>query len=395
MVNTTTDVAILGAGIFGLAAALELRRRGHQVAVLDPGPIPHPLASTTDVSKVVRMEYGADDLYLEMVDRAIDGFEVWNERADETLYHGCGVVMLSRDEMAPGGFEHDSYQSLLRHGMTPERLDADDIVRRFPAFAPGAYKDGFFHARGGFGESGRVVETLAGWARQAGVQVLEGETAQSIDRDSGRVTGVRTREGSHVAAGRVIIAAGAWTASLLPELGPVMKATGHPVFHLEAPDPALFTPPDFAVFTADIARTGWYGFPQHPKAGIVKVARHSAGLVLDPENDERVVGDDEVEILRDFLRGTFPALAEAPIRYTRRCLYCDTLDEHLWIDSHPELEGLVVASGGSGHGFKFGPVLGELIADVTEGREHPWQQRFAWRQLDPATAGQEPARHHV
>ncbi|MEO1370327.1 MAG: FAD-dependent oxidoreductase, partial [Acidobacteriota bacterium] len=123
----TTDVAVVGGGIFGLAAALELRARGHAVAVLDPGPIPHPLASTTDVSKVVRMEYGADDLYLEMVDRAIDGFAAWNERAGDTLYHQCGVVMLSRDPMVPGGFEHDSYQSLLRHGKTPERLSADEI----------------------------------------------------------------------------------------------------------------------------------------------------------------------------------------------------------------------------------------------------------------------------
>lgn len=390
----TTDVAIVGGGIFGLSAALELRGRGHRVTVLDPGPIPHPLAATTDVSKVVRMEYGVDDLYMEMVDRAIDGFEAWNERAGEALYHPCGVVMLSRDAMVPGGFEHDSYQSLLRHGKTPERLDADEIVRRFPAFGPGAYQDGFFHARGGFGESGRVVETLAGWARTSGIDVLEGQTAERVTDAGNRVTGVVTREGLELSAGQVVVAAGAWTPKLVGELRPLMRATGHPVFHLQVSNPSLFSAPNFAVFTADIARTGWYGFPIHPRRGIVKIARHSAGLALDPEHDERVVDDDEVEILRTFLRESFPSIAEAPIVYTRRCLYCDTLDEHLWIDRHPRTEGLVVASGGSGHGFKFGPVLGGMIADVVEGKAHPWHERFAWRQLDVATAGQEPARHH-
>jgi len=80
--------------------------------------------------------------------------------------------------------------------------------------------------------------------------------------------------------------------------------------------------------------------------------------------------------------------------FTRRCLYCDTLDEHFWIDRHPEREGLVVAAGGSGHGFKFAPILGGLVADALEGRENPWLPRFRWRRLDASASGEEAARFH-
>ena len=144
---------------------------------------------------------------------------------------------------------------------------------------------------------------------------------------------------------------------------------------------------------ADSARTGWYGFPLL-REGIVKVARHGVGVRLHPEHDERVVHEEDFAQLRIFLEDTFPALLDAEITYTRRCLYTDTLDEHFWIDRHPEKEGLSVATGGSGHGFKFGPVFGELIADVVEGKPNDWAAKFRWRVLDPETQGVEASRFH-
>ncbi|MEE8523434.1 MAG: FAD-dependent oxidoreductase [Thermoanaerobaculia bacterium] len=387
------DFIIVGAGIYGLTAALELHHRGHRVTVLDPGPVPHPLAASTDISKVVRMEYGTDDDYMVLVDEAIDGWQRWNEELGDTLYHQTGVTMLTRAPMAAGGFEHESYTRLLKHGHRPQRLDAGDIARRFPAWRSDVYVDGFFHARGGFAESGRVVEALAKKARGLGIEIYEGQTAEEILRDGATVTGVRTREGESF-SGPVIVCAGAWTPYLLPELQPVMKSTGHPVFHLQTDDRELFSPPDFAVFTADVANTGWYGFPLHPRTGVVKVANHGVGMAIHPEHGERVVTAADEEALRRFLADTFPALAVAPVVYTRRCLYNDTLDEHLWIDRHPELSGLTVGAGGSGHAFKMAPVLGGLVADAAEGRGNRWSSKFCWRQLAAETGGQEAARHH-
>ena len=177
-------------------------------------------------------------------------------------------------------------------------------------------------------------------------------------------------------------------------LSGTLRATGHPVFHLAPADPELFAAPDFVVFTADVANSGWYGFPLHPRERVVKVANHGVGMPVHPDRDERVVTAEDEAALRRFLADTFPALADAPIVYTRRCLYNDTLDEHLWIDRHPEVSGLTVAAGGSGHAFKMAPVLGGLIADAVEGRPNRWLHKFRWRTLQAATAGEEAARYH-
>ena len=195
----------------------------------------------------------------------VDGWHSWNERFGDTLYHQTGVTMLTRREMAPGGFEHESYTRLLRRGHRPERLDAGDVARRFPAWNAEAYVDGFYNPRAGFAESGRVVETLIRQARELGVGVHQGQTAAELVTERGAVTAVLTREGETWPAGGVVVCAGAWTPWLVPELRPVMRATGHPVFHLAPADPELFAAPGFVVFTADVANSGWYGFPLHPR----------------------------------------------------------------------------------------------------------------------------------
>lgn len=390
----TSDILVVGAGIYGTTAALDLRRRGHSVTLIDPGPLPHPLAASTDISKVVRMEYGPDRQYMQMVDKAIDGFVAWNEELGETLYHNTGVLMLTQEPMEQVAYNWESFKLLQAEGHSPERLDSVALAQRFPAWNAERYMDGFYSPRGGYAESGRVVSALQTLARREGVVLHEGQTADELLGTPGRVTGVRTREGATFHADQVLVAAGAWTAVLLPELQPVMKATGHPVFHLKPANPTLFTPPNFAVFTADVSRTGWYGFPYNPREGVVKVASHGVGVQLHPEHDERVVYDSDIAHLRRFLAETFPALADAELVYTRRCLYCDTLDEHFWIDRHPTREGLSVSTGGSGHGFKFAPVLGGLAADVVEGKANPWAAKFAWRAFDAETHGEEASRFH-
>jgi glycine/D-amino acid oxidase-like deaminating enzyme len=388
------DVLIVGAGIFGVTAALELRRRGHRVGVIDPGPLPHPLAESTDISKVVRLQYGADEQYTAMGEAAIAGWRRWNAEWDEPLYHEVGVTMLTRQPMVDKGYEYESYQLSLRRGYAVERLNADEIVRRFPAWKPGAYVDGYWSGVGGFAESGRVVEALIRRGEAHDIRFHAGQTAVTLLEEAGRVNGVATREGERFHAEQVVICAGTWTPLLLPELAPVMKSTGHPVFHLVPPDPALFQAPHFPVFTADIAATGWYGFPTHPRFGVVKIANHGVGQRLHPERNARVVTADDERALRTMLTETFPSLVAAPIVYTRRCVYGDTLDEHFWIDRHPARPDLTVAAGGSGHGFKFGPVLGGLIADAVEGKPNEWLPKFRWRHLGADVAGQEAARFH-
>ncbi len=389
----TFDVLIVGSGIFGITTALEMHKRGYSVAVLDPGPLPHPLAASTDISKIVRIEYGPDEMYMALAEQAYQGWLQWNEELGEALFHDVGVLMLARTPMSLGGFEYESYQLLCKRGHVPERLTDNAISRRFPAWKPGAFVDGFFHAQGGYAESGRVVAALVRLAQARGITLYPDQMVEALIKEGSRVRGVRTRSGQTFHAEHVVVASGAWTALLVHDLAAILKVTGHPVFHLKPTDPTLFTSPDFAVFTADIARTGWYGFPFHPREQVVKIANHSVGQVLHPEQDERVVTANDVERLRTFLAATFPALYDAPIVSTRRCLYVDTPDGDFWIDRHPQWAGLTVATGDSGHGFKFAPLLGGLIADAAEGKPNPSLSRFRWRNVSWQNMKKEAARH--
>ena len=381
------NVVVVGAGVFGLGAARELAARGHEVRVVEPGPVPHPLAASTDISKVIRMEYGPDEQYAEMAEVSIRRLLELNETLDDEIYHHDGVAMITRDEMVPGGFEYESFQTLERRGHHPVRLRGPELKTRFPAWSS-AFTDGFYNPYGGWVESGRLIAALARLARQAGVGMVED---RAVEVKPGRV---RLAGGLELECEVVVVAAGAWTPLLVPRLQPYMRSTGHPVFHLQTATPDLFSHPLFSTFTADIARSGWYGFPHHPRERVIKVANHGPGRFVHPDRDAREVYPVDIEGLRAFLAEALPALADARVVYTRRCLYCDTLDEHFWIAEDPDQPGVFVATGGSGHGMKFAPVLGPLIADAVEGQENGWLARFRWRHLEPDTKGEEPARNH-
>src|SRR5262249_47161533 len=142
---------------------------------------------------------------------------------------------------------------------------------------------------------------------------------------------------------------------------------------------------------ADITTTGYYGFPIN-RDGVVKIANHGAGRGMSPESPERVVTVDDEKKLREFLASTFPSLADAPLVYTRVCMYCDTHDGHFWIAPAPQREELVVAAGDNGHGFKFAPLLGGIIADAVEGKDNPLLNKFRWRPETRPGSGTDVAR---
>ncbi len=401
-------VVVVGGGIFGVTGALELRCRGWEVVLVEPGPLPHPLAASTDISKAVRLDYGPDEDYAARMESALEGWRAWNDRwravGEAPLFQETGVAFLSRAPMAKGGFEHESFELLRRRGHALERLDAKAIHERFPAWKEGAYVDGYFNPEGGYAQSGAVVARLAEEARSAGVAMRIGERLEALPEAGGartrRATSgahrplvVRTAGGATIEADRVVLAAGTWTHHLLPWLAPYFRSVGQPVFHLRPADPTLFQAARFPVFGADIARTGYYGFPVTGD-GIVKIANHGPGRELHPETGAREVSREEELALRTFLAETFPSLVDAPIVSTRLCLYCDTRDEHFWIARDPEREGVVVATGGSGHAFKFAPLLGGWIADVVEGRAGAALSKFRWRPDVTSARGEEAARRH-
>jgi glycine/D-amino acid oxidase-like deaminating enzyme len=376
------NAIVVGGGIFGVTAARALRARNHDVTLIDPAPLgtPHPLAESTDISKVVRMDYGADADYTELGEHSL---ALWR---NEPLFHETGVTFLSKVPLS--GFERDSYEMLTSRGHHLERLDANAIANRFPAWRRGAYVDGYFNAQGGWAASGAVVASWNARARSEGVTVRSGEVTSLTDEGDGVVL-----DGETLDADLVIVAAGSWVPLLIPELAPALRAVGQPVFHLRPRDPSPFEARHFPVFGADISRTGYYGFPVNAD-GIVKIANHGTGTLIPPGDDGRVTNAEQEAALRDMLRDTFPALVDAPIVFRRLCVYCDTADENFWIARDPQRPSLTVATGGSGHAFKFAPVLGDIIADIALGTPHPLAHKFRWRADHTTPLGTEAARHH-
>jgi glycine/D-amino acid oxidase-like deaminating enzyme len=221
------------------------------------------------------------------------------------------------------------------------------------------------------------VARLVEEAKQAGVGIHEGIVFARLLEKHGRVVGFAARDGSEVHCDHLIVAAGTWTPALLPQLAEIMWSIGQPVLHFRPSNVDDWRAPHFVPWAADIGKTGWYGFSALAD-GTVKIANHGPGRRIHPD-DERVVTADHEAMFRSFLRESLPGLAEAPIIGRRLCLYCDTFDGDFWFDHDPDRPGLIVAAGGSGHMFKFAPMLGAIAADVLERKPNRFARRFAWR----------------
>ena len=371
-------VLVVGAGINGVTAAIELKKRGHKVVLVDPGPLPHPLAASTDISKAVRAAYGSDEDYAALAERSIPLWRKWNREFGVELYHEVGVMFVRKGGMKPGDFEYESLKILERHGHKVERMNSARLWKRFPAWNPELYQDGVLELEAGYAESSRVVTTLIKCAESMGIELREGTRFSQLDEGDDRVKGIVLDDGHRISGDLVVMTVGAWTPYVLPFTRKFFRATGQPVFHLKPQRSELFAPEHFPVFGADISTTGYYGFPLN-RDGIVKIANHGPGREMSPESSYRAVTPREERKLREFLSSTFPPLANAPIVYTRVCLYCDTNDGHFWIAPDPGRPGLVIAAGDSGHGFKFAPVLGEIIADTVEENSNALLKKFRWR----------------
>ncbi len=374
----TERIVVVGSGAFGMSAGRELAHRGYEIVMVDPtGPTPHSQASSRDISKVVRSEYDDDTDYTALAAESIDRWIALNEEWD-TVYHNVGVTLLTA-AMTPDSYEGRSLVTAQAAGNPVEILDEQAIRDRFPMFQRGRFKAGYHNSRGGFVEALRVLWHLRDDLNRLGVHWHMGQSVVELLISQDVCHGVILQDGSRIAADHVLLAAGAWTGILVPELQGLTKPIAQPIFHLGVQDLERYSPPQFTVIFAEMARTGHYLLPVHPRERVVKIGLHTSGRDIDPLRSDRLVNAREVQLLRSFLSDCIPELAVAPIVDSRICLYHDTLDYHFWIDHHPAIRNLTVACGGSGHAFKFTPVLGEIIADKVENLEHPYGHKFCWR----------------
>ena len=362
-------VAVVGAGVFGSAAALELALRGHRVTLFDADRVPAPRAASTDVSKAIRRVWYTRDkeCYVDLVERSADRWHAWERATGRHVLHRTGHLSIAWDA-GPGSELYESVDALRSRGAVEvQELGAPALRRRFPQFTIADDEVGVYDPWGGYLESAAAVRMIVDLAGDAGVTVRE-RTPVAAVRDGAGAATVRA-DGVEQAFDRVVVAAGAWVGRLLPELARPLAVTRQEMLLLQPPDPAAFSYPRMPSWGAEPDGAEWYGFPLL-REGFVKVARDRLGPVVDADVD-RTGSDAFAADVEAMLRRRIPALANAAGASGRSCLYTMSPDAHFIIDRVPGTERLVVAGGGSGHAFKFGGVLGPLVAAVVEDRPDP------------------------
>jgi len=388
------DFAIIGAGIFGVFTAIELCKRKYKVVLINADIIPDPLASSTDISKVIRMEYGSDLEYMEMTESSMEQWTIWNEILETKIYHKTGFLLLHSKPLdhPDQSFERESLINLTRKGYETQVFNQTDIEKLFPAFNAQKLKYAFFNPEGGYVESGKAVTLLSRWAKENGVKIYERQKIEKLHKSNNKISMISTKD-RNFQAEHYIVCAGAYSHYILPELKPYFRSSGHPVFHFKPNNENKFETKCFPTFAADISNTGWYGFPFHHIEKVVKIANHGKGINVHPEYDKREIYENDYKNIETFLSTYLPGLQSSAITFTRRCLYSDTMDGHFWIDKHPEIKNLTIGTGGSGHGLKMGPVIGKMIMNCALDLKTEWSSRYLWRELDGSTYQVEEARN--
>lgn len=355
------DAIVVGLGTMGSAAAWQLTARGCSVLGLDRHVPPHALGSAHGRSRIIRTAYMEDPAYVPLVQRSL---ELWLElegMTEQTLLSPASLLMIGLpDSDAVAG----SLASARAHELPHELLDAGEVRRRFPVFQPDDDLAAFYEEVAGVLKPEACVSACLDVASAAGADLRYGEHVLSWNRESDGVR-VRTQTGEYLAKS-LIITMGAWASQLLPELDSELRVERQ-VMHWFEPtgDIDAFAPDRLPVYLWE-SRAGpvIYGLPALDGArGGVKVALHHGGELTTADQLDRTVHEADVDAVRSYLVDRIPTLNGRWLEGAV-CMYTNTPDMHFVIGPHPAEEGVFIAAGFSGHGFKFAPVVGEVLTDL-------------------------------
>jgi len=353
-------VGIVGAGIFGLSSALALQRRGHRVTVFDRQAPPAQDAASTDRTKALRFEYGsACPLYVPLVEEARTLYRA----LDPSLYVETGVLALAAawDESR---HEWESHNYLVEHGWPVELWEPPHARERFPQFSYDGITAVTWNPQGGYVRAAEAVRATLKAFREAGGVVVAPMRVLAVE-ESAEAAEIALQGGESFEFDRVLVCAGAWFRALGLARDDFVRPTRQAVTYYRPPSEFAerFAPPAFPVWMHDLTDSGWYGMPLED--GLLKVARHRPGEPADPDAP-RNVPPEEREASRAFVARALPAIRGNWYAEDRGCLYAMTDDGNFVIDGVPGRNRTYVAGGGSGHGFKLGPAVGRLAADMLE-----------------------------
>lgn len=373
------SVAVIGAGAFGGWTALHLLRAGCRVTLVDAWGPGHSRSSSGDESRVIRGSYGPNAVYTQLVARAIPLWKENERRWGVKLFHQNGAIWIANP--ADDSYERASVDNLRNSGMAFEELRVADAKRRWPQMSWEGFKWVIHEKEAGYLLARRACQAvMEGFVAENGTYrhaaLLQPGTIAANQMSAPRWS-AEGGAGGKLAADVYVFACGPWLGELFPDvLGKLLTPTRQEAFYFGTPaGDTRFGEEQFPAWV-DNGASRYYGIPGNQWRGF-KLAEDKAGPRFDPTKGDRRVSEAEVAKARAYLAKRFPALKDAPLTESRVCQYEMSADGHLIVDRHPAANNVWLVGGGSGHGFKLGPALGELVAQQVLGQSAASRPEFA------------------
>ncbi len=367
------DVVVVGAGAFGAWSAWHLTKRGLKVALVDAYGPANARASSGGESRVIRIAYGADAIYSRWARASLAQWKALSERVTPPIFHPTGVLWFSRRRDA---YIDASLKTLAALDVPVTVFDRAGLAVRYPQIDFTDVTIGFLEHASGALLARRAVQAVVREAVAGGATLVLEKAAPPVRVGDG--VRVPLSSGQAIAAGAAVYACGPWLPKVFPELlGGRIVATRQDVFFFgPAPGDRRFAPEALPVWADFNDGDIFYGLPDLESRGF-KIAHDAHGPVFDPDTGRRHPDRESYEQVRAYVARRFPALADAPLVGSRVCQYENTANGDFLIDRHPAIDGVWLAGGGSGHGFKHGPALGAHVADLVTGVATPVAPRFS------------------
>lgn len=359
---TMPTVIVVGAGCFGGWTAYWLARAGCRVTLLDAYGPGNSRSSSGGETRIIRMGYGDKEIYTRWSWRSLGLWKSLFERTARPLFHETGVLWMAREQ---DPLSTATLATLEHVGVPHERLTRQRLESSWPQIDFGPVAWAIYEPGSGVLMARRAVEAVVREAVRAGVHYAAA-AAEPVRSDGGRLEAVTTQSGETIDGDMFVFACGPWLPRLFPDvLGDRIFTTRQEVIYIGPPaGNEQFAPPALPAWI-DFGEE-MYGIPDVEGRGF-KISFDRHGPPFDPDTGDRVAGETFTSV-RAYLARRFPALGTAPILAAEVCQYENTCNGDFLIDRHSALENVWLVGGGSGHGFKHGPAVGEYVAHlITEG----------------------------
>ena len=361
-----SSVAVIGAGAFGGWTALHLLRKGFKVTLIDTWGPGNSRSSSGDETRVIRSTYGANEFYFNLNVRALTLWKEHEERWKTKLFQNKGVLWMCYEPHTP--VVDDSIPFAEKYNMPYERLTVEEISKRYSIVNTSDLSHAWLDPYGGCLRAREACQAVyKGFIAEGGtilqVQAMPGKVEEK------RLKYIQLSNGQSLTADRFIFACGSWLGKLFPEvLGNTITCTKQEVYYFGVPTQHTSAYEQFPVWVDVDGKDFYYGIPGNNYRGF-KVGVDERGELFDPTHGDRISNEQVLKKARKFLAHRFPGLKDAPLVESRVCPYENSPDGNFLFDHHPEASNLFFLGGGSGHGFKHGPALGELVSEIVAGNK--------------------------